>query len=341
MLKIRVNTLKPGMKLGKDIFTYDGKLLLAKGTVIAEEHLKSFANRGISEVYIMEASPQVRTTKKFEEAFDDSLDLVKSFMLEAKLGQSLDHKEIEASVEVLQQQVFSVNDIFKHLRLMKDKDDYLFTHSVNVSLLSILIGRWLKCEEGIIKKLGMAGMLHDIGKVYISSDILNKPGKLTPEEFEEIKKHPILGYNFLMQSEDIDDDVARAVLMHHERLDGSGYPMGVRGKINFFASVVAVADVYDAVTSNRTYAGKLSPYAAADILWEESFGKLDPKIVKVFYDRVANFYVGNEVVLSNNKRGVVVYVHQTQPTRPIVMVGENEFINLAEEPDLAIVEVLD
>lgn len=341
MLKIRVDNLKPGIKLGKDIFTYDGKLLLTKGTVITEEHLKGFASRGIREIYIMEATPQLRAAKSFEEAFDDSLDVVKSFMLEAKLGQNPDYKEIENSVETLLEQVFSITDIFRHMRLMKDKDDYLFTHSINVSLLSILIGRWLKCTEEEIRLLGMAGMLHDIGKIYISNDILNKPGKLTPEEFEEVKKHPILGYNLVTQNEDLNENIAKAVLMHHERLDGSGYPMGTKGKINFYAAVVAVADVYDALTSNRAYASKLSPYTAADILWQESFGKLDPRIAKVFYDRVTNFYVGNEVVLSNNKRGVVIYVDRCNPTRPIVMVGENEFINLAEEPGISIMEVID
>lgn len=341
MLKIKVSNLKPGMKLGKDIFTYDGKLLLTKGTVISQEHLNSFTARNIQDIYIMEASHQVKAVKSFEEAFDDSLDVVKSFMLEAKLGQNPDYAEIESSVEVLYQQVFSLNDVFRHMRLMKDKDDYLFTHSINVSLLSILIGRWLKCSEEEIRLLGMAGMLHDIGKIYISNDILNKPGRLTPEEFEEIKKHPILGYNLVTQNEDLNENIAKAVLMHHERLDGSGYPMGTRGKINFYASVVAVADVYDAVTSNRVYGNKLSPYSAADILWQDSFGKLDPRITKVFYDRITNFYIGNEVILSNNKRGVVIYVNQCNPTRPIVMIGENEFINLAEETSISIIEVID
>ncbi len=341
MLKIKVASLKPGVKLGKDIFTYDSKLLLNKGTVLTKEHLDSFANRNIAEVFVIEASQRLKTEKSFEDVFTTSIDVVKSFMLEAKLGKPLDKDEMNQTVNLLLEQVFDVNDLFRQMRLMKDKDDYLFTHSVNVSLLSILIGRWLKCDNDTIRLLGIAGLMHDIGKIFIDDSILNKPGKLTTEEFEEMKKHPILGYNLVSDYEWINPDVAKAILMHHERADGSGYPMGISGyNGSFLASVVAVADIYDALTSNRIYSVKNSPYTAVELLWKESFGKLDPKITKVFCDRITNFYVGNEVVLSNGQIGVVIYVDPIQPTRPTVMVGDT-FINLAEDRSISIDEVID
>lgn len=341
MLKLKVSSLKPGVKLGKDIYTSDSQLLLPKGTVITDEQLNVFTRRNIKEVFIMEASPRIKSEKKFADVYVNSLDAVKAFMFEARLGKPLDVGEISDTVDMLLEQVFDEVDLFKQMRIMKAKDDYLFTHSVNVSLLCILIGRWLKCDEKGIKTLGTAGLLHDIGKIFIPDQILNKPDKLTDREFEEIKKHTLLGYNLVGQNEAISTDVANAVLMHHERLDGSGYPIGSQGaQLGFCASVVAVADVYDAITSSRIYSSKQSPYTAAEILWSESFGKLDARISKIFYDKITSFYIGNEVLLSNNQKGVVVYINPTQPTRPIVMVG-NAFYDLSADRNLTIMEIVD
>ncbi|MGB4701824.1 MAG: HD-GYP domain-containing protein, partial [Syntrophomonadaceae bacterium] len=180
-----------------------------------------------------------------------------------------------------------------------------------------------------------------IGKVYIDSEILNKPGQLTKEEYEEVKKHTTLGYNLIVQNGSFSHDVANAALLHHERADGTGYPMGIKGyNIPFYAAVTAVADVYDAITSDRVYSARSSPYTAAEILWEESFGRLDPRITKVFYDKIANFYVGNQVRLSNNEIGVVIFVDPSMPTRPIVMV-DDKFYNLATDRSIFIQEVID
>ncbi|MDD2585417.1 MAG: HD-GYP domain-containing protein [Syntrophomonadaceae bacterium] len=341
IFKLKISSLKAGVKLGKDIYSYNSQLLLPRGTVITKEHLENFTVRNIAEVYIIESTPRLKSEKKFEDVYSNSLDVVKAFMLEAKLGKTLEFDEISNMVNLLLEQVFSVTDLFRQMRIMKGKDDYLFTHSVNVALLCILIGRWLNCDEETIKKLGTAGLLHDIGKIYIDSSILNKPGKLSESECREIKKHTMLGYNYLVENESLNEDIANAALMHHERADGSGYPLGTEGySKNICVSVVSVADVYDAVTSNRVYSAKRSPYTAAEILWQESFGKLDPRVTKVFYDKITNFYVGNEVVLSNNEKGLVIYVDPSQPTRPVIMVGD-KFYNLATDRSISILEIID
>lgn len=342
MLRIKVSNLKPGSRTGKDLYSYDSQLLLAQGTVITQEHLNSFARRGIEEIFIMDSRPKRRSGKDFSDTYVESLHVVKNFMMGAKLGKPMDGEEIRKTTDMLFLQVFDENDLFRQMRLMKDKDDYLFTHSVNVALLCILIGRWLKLGEGTIRELGTAGLLHDIGKVQIDGAILTKPGKLTDEEFEEMKKHTMLGYDLVVQSGSFSTEIANAALMHHERADGSGYPMGVKGyKTPFYAAVTAVADVYDAITSDRAYSTRSSPYTAAEVLWQESFGRLDPRIVKVFYDKITNFYVGNQVLLSNNEKGVVVYIDPSQPTRPIVMVDDNKFYNLATDRNIIIQEIID
>lgn len=341
MLRIKVSNLRPGARLGKDIYSYDSQLLLPQGTVITQEHLDRFAVRGIDEIFIMDSRPKPRSGKPFADVYVDSLQVVKSFMLEAKLGKPLDVEDIKRTTEMLFLQFFDENDLFRQMRLMKDKDDYLFTHSVNVALLCILIGRWMQCDENEIKELGTAGLLHDIGKIKIDGDILNKPDKLSDEEYEEVKKHTMLGYDLIVETGAFPNEVANAALMHHERADGSGYPMGIKGyNTPFYAAVTAVADVYDAITSDRVYSARSSPYTAAEVLWQESFGRLDPRISKVFYDKITNFYVGNQVRLSNNEKGVVIFVDPSQPTRPIVMV-EDKFYNLATERSIIIQEVID
>ena len=341
MLRIKVSNLKPGVRLGKDIYSYDSQLLLPQGTIITQEHLDCFAVRGIDEIFIMDSRPKPRSGKPFADVYVDSLQVVKSTLLGAQLGKSLDVEEIKKTIDTLFLQVFDENDLFRQMRLMKEKDDYLYTHSVNVALICILIGRWMKCDERQIKELGTAGLLHDIGKVKISREILNKPGKLSDEEYEQVKKHAMFGYNLIMETGAFSNEVANAALMHHERADGSGYPMGMRGyNIPFCAAVTAVADVYDAITSERTYSAGSSPYTAAEVLWQESFGRLDPRISKVFYDKITNFYVGNQVLLSNNEKGLVIFVDPSQPTRPIVMV-DDKFYNLATDRSIIIQEVID
>jgi HD-GYP domain-containing protein (c-di-GMP phosphodiesterase class II) len=342
MLKIKTSNLKPGIKLGKDIYSYDSQLLLTNGSIITQEHLDNFARRNIEEVFILDESPRIKPEREFEDVYQDALEAVNSFMVGAMLGSPLDFQEINKIVDFLQEQAFDAIDLFRQMRLMKDKGEYLFTHSINVSLICMLMGRWLKCDRNTIRELGIAGLLHDLGKVFIASDILNKPGKLTEQEYEEIKKHTIRGYNFISRNPalNINIEVANAALMHHERLDGSGYPSGLKGQINFYAAVVAVADVYDAITSAHSYADKRSPYSAAEILWQESFGKLDARITKVFYDKITNFYVGNKVLLSNKKEGIVIYVDPSQPTRPIVMV-DDEFYNLAIDRSITIQDIID
>lgn len=342
MHKIPVERLKPGVKLAKDLYSFDGRLLLARGTTIDLSHLAVFENQGMDFVYIFDTNLKTGAPERtFDEVYFYSLNTVKNFMLEAKLGRDIEQTEIEEAMSLLLEQVFDEMDLFKQLRMMKDKDDYLFTHSVNVSLLSILIARWLKCSSNDIRDLGFAGLLHDIGKLYVSQKLLQKPGQLTEQEFAEIRKHTNLGYNLVSSLKWVTPDIANAVLMHHERLDGSGYPLGIKGEgIGFFARVVAVADVYDAITSNRIYSAKVSPFRAAEVLWEEAFGKLDPCIARIFYDRVSNFYVGNKVRLSNGELGIVVYLNPSLPTRPVVKV-DRFFIDLSKDRSITVTEIVD
>ncbi len=341
MKRVSIEKLEPGIELGKDLYSFDGQLLLAKGTVITPGHLERLISQGVEYLYVLEPGGEAGKSEDFLVVYQKALDVVKTCFMEVKLGKPLQKDEVVGLVETLVDSVLSESNIFKQLRLMRDKDEYLFTHSINVAALAIITAKWLKRDQETIKLMGTAGILHDIGKVFIPHEILTKPGPLTAEEFEQIKKHPILGYNLLLEHDWVSPAIAEAVLKHHERLDGSGYPLGLTGdRIGFMARVVMVVDIYDAITSERIYAPKQTPYRAADELWNESFGRVDPEICKVFYDRVADFFIGQKVLLSNGEVAEVILLNRANPTRPLVLAGD-KFYDLSVERSLTIQQILD
>ncbi|MGE5371678.1 MAG: HD-GYP domain-containing protein [Solirubrobacterales bacterium] len=342
MQKISIGNLKSGTSLGRDIYSSTGQLLLRKGSMLDENVLSAFKRQGIEHVFVLDI-PQRRTHVQvpFNQGYTDSVDQMKNFLLEAQIGQPLEQPEVDQTVSRLLNLVYDEVDIFQRIRQMKNTDEYLYTHSLNVSLLCVMIARWLKCPPKMIKDMGLAGLLHDIGKANVPTGILTKPEPLTEEELHEVQSHAVKGFEIAQKIPWISKDILDAVRLHHERLDGSGYPEGLEGDaIPLIARVVAVADVYDAITSERVYAGKMSPYQAAEVLWDESFGRLDPRIAKVFYDRASNFYIGNTVILSNGMIGKVVYINPTMPTRPVVE-SNGEYHDLSRNRTVTITEVVD
>lgn len=354
--KIKIEDISDG-QLERDIYDAQGQLLLSKGSMLTMQTINSLKRRQIYEVYIVmeeqdpgsaqehHEKPEERKEIKsgiapIEEIYSEALSFVEGFMSDIRQNRQMDIAAVENTVNVFTKNMTSDDDLIKQLRRIKDKDAYLYTHSVNVSLLSIMIGRWLELDEQTINKLGVAGMLHDIGKVHIPDEILLKPAALTAREYEIIKNHSVLGYRLLQHQPDVDQQIMAAVLMHHERMDGSGYPAGLsRGTIPSLASIIAVADTFDAITSKRVYSDKRTPYVAADIIMKESLaGKVDARISKVFYDHILSLSVNDKVLLSNRLLGEVVLINPLKPAFPVVKV-KDEFYYLEREPDLSIIEV--
>lgn len=341
-MRIKTSSLKPGVALGTDVFSSDGQLLLPKGEKISVELLDALIRREIDEVIIHDEDSMLQSAQRtFEDLYIGCLTVIKSIFFQTKLGQPLLESDILQVAEQLASQVSEQNDVFRQMRRMKGTDEYLFTHTLNVSLLCMTIGTWMGFSPFEVLELGQAGLLHDIGKAIIPDQILNKPAALSEEECNKMKEHSLLGFNLIKDYPWISSDVANAVLFHHEREDGKGYPYGLQeNDIGVFAEIVAIADTYDALTSTRVYCPQVSPFSAVEVVWKESFGKLNPRIAKIFYDRITNFYVGNEVLLSNNEKGVVVYIDPSEPTRPIIRAGDR-FYSLVEDRSLYVVEIYD
>ena len=229
--------------------------------------------------------------------------------------------------------------IFEMLHGIRDYDDMTYVHSLNVSLICSVFAGWLKMSKEETKILTQAGLLHDVGKMLITKDIISKPARLTEDEYEEVKTHSIKGYQVLKDL-NLDVRVKYASLMHHEKCDGSGYPNGFKSnQIEDFSKIVAIADVYDAMTSNRTYRQAICPFDVVENFERDGFLKYDPGYLMIFLERIVQSYLHNAVRLSDGREGEVVMINKLSLSRPVIRCG-NSYIDLSKEQRLSIDSIL-
>ncbi|PKM78588.1 MAG: hypothetical protein CVU90_00905 [Firmicutes bacterium HGW-Firmicutes-15] len=359
--KISLEELTTGQILDQDVFNMAGHLLLRKGTLFTDEIIGSMKKRNINNVYVFKEiqAPdppkhieaelpqkiQMSAKAKVTEVYNNALGFVEGFMADIKRDKEINAGAVAETVKTFSSSIFTDSNVLDQMRKIGDKDDYLLTHSVDVSLLAIMIGKWMGYDKETVNNLGIAGMLHDLGKVQIPEEILNKPARLTDQERGIMNNHPVIGYQLCQASKNLDKSIQYAILMHHERMDGSGYPSSASyGKIPVFASILAIADTYDAITTKRVYSPKRTPYMAAEMILQDALaGKIDIRIGKIFYDKVLALAVGNEVLLSNQQKGVVVFMNPLKPNFPIVKV-DTKVYNLEKEKEkengISIIDVL-
>lgn len=219
-------------------------------------------------------------------------------------------------------------------------DDYMYHSGVMGAMTAHQLAKWHKLPKSDWFSIALGALFRDIGNVEIDAGLLRKPVKLMDWEREEMKKHTVHGYRLLRQVPDISEEVRLCALQHHERLDGSGYPLGLTGdKIHLYAKVVAIADIFHAMTSKRVYQNKKSPYVALEQLHDDSFGKLDAGLVLTFIRKLTGFHQGTVVRLSDRSIGEIVFTEPSHPTRPWVKVNDH-IINLSNNRSIHIEEVL-
>jgi putative nucleotidyltransferase with HDIG domain len=350
------------MILARDIINEWGGILLPKGTLLNHVNFSRLFSNGVRVAYIREASidadhpsllelyeenksivvPTVTQASfiDFEKAHKERTQEIRKNLIAISNGEPINLEDLFKLTDGVMSKLKCKSDIFAYLGFLKATDEHTFSHSNNVSLLCNLFGVWMGLDQKDLMHLTTAGILHDLGKTKLDLSILNNTGKLTASEFALIKQHTVLGYR-MMESQDIAPEVKLSALMHHEKIDGSGYPLGIGGaRINDLAKIVSICDIYDAMTTNRIYREKLCPFDVIKKFEQQSFGVLDTKYLLTFLKNIAYTHVGSWVELNNGLVAEVVFVNQASLSRPIVKTRYGEIIDLSANRALNIVRVI-
>lgn len=279
--------------------------------------------------------------KKFKEDFSNNVDMLSSQLNDiVNMNSPIEvNQMLGPTMDLLSSQKSSFG-VFDMLHNMRQFDDLTYAHSMNVSLICNVFAQWLGFSAEEQELATACGMLHDIGKLKIDDSIIKKPGKLTEEEFKAIKAHPVEGYKIL-QHQDISEHIKNSALMHHEKCDGKGYPLGLQtDKIDSYARLVAIADVYDAMTSARVYRGAMCPFTVIKVFEDEGLHKYDAVYIMTFLENVVNTYIDSRVLLSNGQIATVKWIDKSKLSKPMVQLSNGNFLELAKQPDIRIMKIL-
>lgn len=281
-------------------------------------------------------SQKVKRSKSFQEYSLHSTIVTKTLQdqLEGFIRdkQPMDFDALLTAVKSLITPGQTIIQYFDMLHNLRSSDDSVYSHSLNVAMISRILGKWLKWSASDLDNLVIAGLLHDIGKLMIPPEILNKEDKLTDEEFEMIRWHPRAGYE-LIKDLNIDSRIKKAALQHHERCDGSGYPMKASEIIlDDFAMVIAIADVYDAMTAARKYRAPLCPFQVIREFERDGYHKYNTAYLLTFLRHIAATYQNNRVILSDGRAAKIILLNHNSLSEPLVQLNDGSCIDLATSP---------
>lgn len=348
-MRVHVYDLQVGDRLLSDVFNPYGLFVLPKNKILTSEDIVKLRNHRIEYVEIDyrqpeedDYTPPPQAKQIVEQAgprFESAVKGMKDYYLRVNNDGSIEESEVTSDFEPLIENLRKESDFVSVLLLLNNQDEYTFQHSVQVGMISYTLARWLGKEEEEARLIAKAGYLHDIGKSKIDPAILNKPASLTEEEFEKVKNHTVYGYHILNRSMPERPEFGLVALQHHERLDGSGYPQGLRGDdIHPYARIVAVADVYSAMISPRAYRKKRDLLYVLQELQRLSFSELDPVIVHTFIRNMIPNFIGKRILFKDGQTGTIIMNNPHDPFRPLVKI-RNDFVDLSRRTDLAIVTI--
>ncbi len=326
-----------GKRLGKTIYSDDGKVLLQKGTVITAGYLSALLRRGYKRIYIEnEIVPDIEPSDVIhEETRIKAAQCINRTLTSIAQGKRTDLAQVMSVVDEILEELDDSSEMVFGLSTLRGVDDYTFMHCVNVSILALILGAGLKLDKKRLKNLGVGAILHDVGKTKVERSILLKPSRLSPDEFALVKLHTVYGYDILNNHFGMPMESSCVALQHHERYNGGGYPEGMVGEaIHLNGRITAVADVYDAMTSDRVYRAAMLPHKAIEFIRDGAGEEFDPKVIKVLLERIAPYPAGTLVRLSTGQVGVVIKQVSRQPLYPLVRVVTDDKLELVEPYDV-------
>ncbi|MCR5670204.1 MAG: HD domain-containing protein [Butyrivibrio sp.] len=360
MKLVSVDKLEPGLVVSENIYTLDDRLVLPKGTVLDERDIERIRLYSLYNIFVedekrevpkkapgtpttLSYSEKLRTTEdfvKFKQHIEENADaLEESFRMIANGTMELDVNKLTDPVYHLFVEAGGTAGIFDMLHNLRDNSDAVYMHSLNVSLIANTIATWMRLPEDKIYLATAGGLLHDIGKTLYPEELLNKKEELSNLERRALNEHVIKGYD-LVKDLDIDDHIKNCILMHHELRDGSGFPFHIKGeKIDEIASIVTVANVYDELTSRRSYRDEICPFTVISQFENNGIEKYDPNVILTFLSNIVNTFIANRVMLNNGLTGDIIFINPNHLAMPVIKCGE-QFIDLAANRGLSIVAVV-
>jgi HD-GYP domain-containing protein (c-di-GMP phosphodiesterase class II) len=322
---VSIEHLAEGMILGKPFYGHTGNLLIQSGVALTEAVIHKLRIMGYMGLYI-------------EDAFSEGLEIENVISYETRRKAAKSVRRLMTSAVTEKSSVFqdTMNDILNILNQiideimdsnssiiniidMKDFDSYTYQHSINVCVLTCVIGMGYNLPRDQLYKLAASAILHDIGKMFIDRELLKKPGALTPEEYEIMKTHSTVGVQRLKLRDILPSAVISPILQHHEKYNGNGYPFGTEGKsIPLHAQIISIVDVYDAITTRRPYRNPIPASEAYEYILGNSGLAFCPELVEVFAKKIAPFPLGVQVLLSNGQKGIVYKNYEDNLIRPLI-----------------------
>ena len=347
MLKkvVKVFECQNGDILADDITSKLGTAIVVKDSIMNEYMIQRLQDIGVKSVCIYQSNDKYQDSvstgyKDFNNEYYKSLKTIRQVIKNLAAGKNLDLQKIESVSNTLYEQVMHDTNITLHLTKLRNYDESTYSHCLNVSIYAALLGKWLNLNMSQMKNLIQAGILHDIGKTKISKNILNKKGSLLPCEYEIIKNHTILGYNMVQNIDAISDEVKKAILLHHERANGSGYPFGYTlENLNLFSKAIAIVDVYDATISDRVYKCRSTPFEAFEWFLGPGLSLFDVSLINLFCRNISCSYIGAGIVLNNGAFGEIVHIPPHDISKPIIKV-HTSYIDLSKQTDSNITRLI-
>jgi HD-GYP domain-containing protein (c-di-GMP phosphodiesterase class II) len=365
-MEMKVEKLKAGMTLENDVLGLSGHPIIPKNTVLTSEHidvlkafciqtveiksddLKKFSTRSKNQSHASFVRTQALEKKENEREkfFDLYMKGVASYEREFnkwKSGLGIDMNTMRKIMIPLIKSIEFHKDRLRRILDYSIKEKYIYHHAVSVGMISSAIAQNMKLGRGISIQVGLAGLLADCGMAKIKNvSLIYKPDKLLNSQYNDIKQHVIYSYNMVKNHNLLRPETKLSILQHHERLDGSGYPMGEKGKrIHIFSQIVGISDLFHAMVSERVYKKKQPLFKVLEMINRDFFGQFDIQVVNAILDVFAHFSIGTRIKLLDQRTGTVLFVNNIERTRPIIKIeGSNEVIDLAVKRDLLIDEIL-
>lgn len=328
-----------GRKLKRDLYNKQGIVLFSEGTVLTAEKTELLARHHIvldDKDTEADKSPPGRNERLIAKAAEEIRDIFNTIRTKKRIPL----RDVREHILPTVSHAAEDPNLFSILSGLQAKDDYKYRHNIGVAVISSLIGKWLHLDVNALSELTLAAILHDVGKIYIDNDILNKPGRYTEEEFEIMKRHTVYGCEIIRSDRKMSERIALVALQHHERENGRGYPHGITGKqMDDFSKIVAVADIFHAMTSNRVYRKAIPFYQVIREMRQDSYGALDPHVTRIFVQRIMEMSVGSRVRLTDGRIGKVVMIDTTTPESPLIKIG-NRYLDLGKETKVQIETLL-